>query len=130
MQWQLSYGVYISYIPRNSDLLLTLLLFKLVLCQEDRPHQLSNWRLNWHEEFPGVSTENEKDNTNSGIIIVFLGGQRNFWIYINNVLSVSSVLYTGHKTSMINYHNQPADTGRANKPNTECNFKTQHINEQ
>lgn len=65
-------------VPRNNDSLLTLLLFKLVLCQEDRPHQLSNWWLNRHEEFPGVSAENEKDNTDSGIIIVFLGGTEEF----------------------------------------------------
>lgn len=36
---------------------LTLLLFKLVLRQEDGPHQLPDRRLNGHEEFPGVSAE-------------------------------------------------------------------------
>lgn len=40
---------------------LTLLLFKLVLCEEDGPHQLPDWRLNGDEEFPGVSAE--KQNT-------------------------------------------------------------------
>lgn len=39
---------------------LTLLLFKLILCQEDRPHQLPNRWLNRDEEFLGVSAENEK----------------------------------------------------------------------
>lgn len=36
---------------------LTLLLFKLVLCQEDGSRQLPDRWLNWHEEFPGVSAE-------------------------------------------------------------------------
>lgn len=39
---------------------LTLLLFKLVLCEEDGPHQLPDWRLNGDEEFPGVSAEKQK----------------------------------------------------------------------
>lgn len=38
---------------------LTLLLFKLILCKEDRPHQLPNRWLNGDEEFLGVSAENE-----------------------------------------------------------------------
>lgn len=36
---------------------LTLFLFKLVLCQEDGPHQLPDRWLDRHEEFPGVSAE-------------------------------------------------------------------------
>lgn len=39
---------------------LTLLLLKLVLCEEDGPHQLPDWRLNRDEEFPGVSAEKQK----------------------------------------------------------------------
>lgn len=36
---------------------LTLFLFKLILCQEDGPHQLPDRWLDRHEEFPGVSAE-------------------------------------------------------------------------
>lgn len=41
---------------RSTKLLqwLTLFLFKLVLCEENWPHQLPNRRLNRHKEFPGV----------------------------------------------------------------------------
>lgn len=47
----------------NFLLSLTLLLFILVLCQEDGPHQLPNRRLNRHEELPGVSAEGEDRET-------------------------------------------------------------------
>lgn len=39
---------------------LTLFLFKLVLRQEDGPHQLPHRRLNRHKEFLGVSAEKRK----------------------------------------------------------------------
>jgi len=44
-------------------LLPTLLLFELVLCQEDGPHQLPDRRLDRHEEFPGVSATKQKQRS-------------------------------------------------------------------
>lgn len=78
----------------NFLLSLTLLLFKLILCQEDGPHQLPNRWLNWHEELPGVSAINGLQKTTSLVIIIFLKVQGGFWTYITIVLFVSSILYT------------------------------------
>lgn len=48
---------------------LTLFLFKLVLCQEDGPHQFPHRRLNRHKEFLGVSTEKERCQRRRGHLI-------------------------------------------------------------
>lgn len=48
---------------------LTLFPSKLVLCQEDGPHQLSHWRLNRHKEFLGVSAEKERRPRRRGDLI-------------------------------------------------------------
>lgn len=48
---------------------LTLFLFKLVLCQEDGPHQFPHRRLNRYKEFLGVSTEKERCQRRRGHLI-------------------------------------------------------------
>lgn len=51
---------------------LTLFLFKLVLRQEDGPHQLPHRRLNRHKEFLGVSAEKERCQRRRGHLIQLL----------------------------------------------------------